>query len=92
MKKFLLVVMCVLFLGTGRSQAGDDWGWRVARTTVDLFIARPFTFAATAIGAGIWAVTLPVTAATKTHKDAFEVMVEQPWQYTVDRPLGDFDE
>lgn len=92
MKKFLLVLVCVLFFANTQVQAAEDWGWRIGRTAVDLFIARPFTFAATAVGAVIWTVTLPVTVPTKTSHDAFDTMVAQPWAYTVDRPLGDFEE
>lgn len=92
MKKFLLVLGCALFLASSQCQAAEDWGWRVASTTVDIFIARPFTFAATAVGACIWTVTLPITLPTKTSKDAFDVMVESPWNYTVHRPLGDFED
>ena len=93
MKKFLFIIVCALVLAAdNRCNAADEWGWRIGRTAVDLFIARPFTFAATAIGAGIWGVTLPITAPLKVHKDAFQTMVEEPWQYTVDRPLGEFGE
>jgi hypothetical protein len=92
MKKFVLILMCVLFFANSQCQAAEDWAWRVTKTTVDLFIARPFTLAATAVGAVLWGVTLPVTYPTKTSTDAFDVMVETPWAYTVDRPLGDFED
>jgi hypothetical protein len=92
MKKILFALVCALFLFSSECGAAQDWGWRIASTTVDLFIARPFTFAATAVGAVLWTVTLPVTLPTKTNADAFDVMVDTPWHYTFDRPLGDFED
>lgn len=92
MKKLFFVLLCTLFCATSRCSAAEEWGWRVAATTTDLFIARPFTFAATIVGSALWVATLPITAPTKTHRDAFDVMIAQPWQYTVDRPLGEFGE
>lgn len=92
MKKFLLVLICGLVLAADSRCHAEDWGWRVGRTAVDLFIARPFTLAATGVGAVIWGVTLPITMPIKVHKDAYETMVVEPWQYTVDRPLGEFED
>jgi hypothetical protein len=92
MKKLFFVFVFAVFLGSSQCQAAEDWGWRIASTTVDIFVARPFTFAATAIGAVIWTATLPITLPTKTNKDAFDTMVATPWAYTVDRPLGDFED
>ena len=92
MRKILLVSFCALMLSAPATFAAEEWGWKLASTFTDVFIARPFTFAATAIGAGVWAATLPITLPTKTSKDAFEVMVKDPWIFTVDRPLGEFEE
>ena len=64
----------------------------MAATSTDLFIARPFTFLATIAGGALWVVTLPVTAPTKTHRDALDVMVKTPYRLTFDRALGDFSE
>lgn len=92
MKKLFAALLFAALLAPGSTFAAEDWGWRVGRTIVDLAIARPFTFAATAIGAGIWTATLPITVPTKTYKDALDTMVISPWNYTVDRPLGEFEE
>ena len=92
MKKYLLIAGLALCLTGTRCFGTEEWSWRVARTSVDLFIARPFTFAATAIGGVLWVVTLPVTAPTKTHEDALDVMVKTPARYTFQRELGDFTE
>ena len=92
MKKcFSIVVLAALLTGSP-CFGGDDWGWRVGATTVDLFIARPFTFAATVVGGALWFVTLPITLPTKTEKDALDVMVKTPSDLTFRRELGDFSE
>ncbi len=92
MKKLFAALLFAALLAPSSSFAAEDWGWRVGRTIVDLAIARPFTFAATAIGAGVWTATLPITLPTHTSKEALETMVISPWKYTIDRPLGEFEE
>jgi hypothetical protein len=92
MKRLLPVLACLLLLSESRSFGRDDWGLRVVTTTVDIVIARPFTFAATLIGAAVWTATLPITIPTKTATDSREVMIDAPWQFTFHRPLGDFEE
>ena len=92
MKKFFAVLLFVVLLAPSHSFAAEEWGWRVGRTIVDLGIARPFTFAATVIGGAVWTATLPITLPTKTTREALDTMVISPWNYTVDRPLGEFEE
>ena len=90
-KSFLITVLAICFTSLPCLGA-EEWGSRVAKTTTDLFIARPFTFAATIVGAALWVVTLPVTIPTKTHHDALDVMVKTPSRLTFQRELGDFSE
>ncbi len=92
MKKYLLLSLLALFVAGTRCFGEEDWSSRVSATSADLFIARPFTFAASIAGAALWFVTLPITAPTKTHKDALDVMVTTPWRLTFKRELGDFSE
>ncbi len=92
MKKFLLILACLVLLTETRASAAEDWAFRVISSCVDIFIARPFTFAATAVGGGVWTAALPITLPTRTAKDSFEILIQAPWQYTFDRPLGDFQE
>ena len=91
-KNILLVIFGALLLGQSRVNAGEEYGWRFASTTVDIFIARPFTFAATLLGGCIWTIALPITVPTHTSGDSLDALVKHPWQVTVDRPLGDFSE
>jgi hypothetical protein len=92
MKKLFSAVLLLLVIATTSLQAGEDYGWRVAGTTVDIFIARPFTFAATLLGGAIWTIALPITAPTRTTRDSFDALVRQPWDLTFNRELGDYGE
>ena len=90
MRKLSLIVFCALLLTSTKSQANEEYGWRFAATTTDIFIARPFTFIATILGGAIWTISLPITAPTHTSEEAFDALVRQPWELTVDRELGEY--
>lgn len=92
MKKLFIAVLFGLLLSTNSVRAGEEYGWRVIGTTVDIFIARPFTFAATLLGGVVWTVALPITAPTHTSKDSFDALVRTPWDLTFDRALGDYED
>lgn len=92
MKKLFTVALLLLLLTTTSTRAGEEYGWRFAGTTVDILIARPFTFVATLLGGVIWTVSLPITAPTRTSKDSFDALVRQPWDLTFHRELGDYGE
>jgi hypothetical protein len=92
MRKVFILVCFALVLVATPSRAVEEYGWRFAATTTDIFIARPFTFAATILGGALWTVALPITLPTKTSREAFDALVRQPWDLTVDRDLGDFTE
>ena len=90
MKKLFTAVLFALLLSSTSARAGEEYGWRFAAVTVDVFIARPFTFAASLLGGAIWTVALPITAPTHTSKDTFDALVRTPWDLTFDRTLGDY--
>ena len=92
MKKYFLIALLAMFFAGTPCFGGEEWSSRMAATSTDLFIARPFTFAATIIGSALWFVTLPITLPTKTHKDALDVMVTTPARFTFQRELGEFSE
>ena len=92
MKKLFTAVLFALLLSSTSARAGEEYGWRFAAVTVDIFIARPFTFAASLLGGAIWTVTLPITAPTRTSKDSFDALVRHPWDLTFDRGLGEYGE
>ncbi len=90
MKKPFAALLCVFFLTTSSSRAGDDYAHNFAVATTDILIARPFTFIASLFGGVLWAVSLPITAPTKTSGPALDALVKAPWLLTFDRSLGDF--
>ena len=91
MKKLFIAVLFGLLLSTNSVHAGEEYGWRFIGVTVDIFIARPFTFAATLLGGALWTVSLPITAPTCTSQDSFDTLVRTPWDLTFDRALGDYE-
>ena len=92
MKKYVFIAAIAFFLASPRCLRAEEWGSRVAATSVDLFIARPFLLGATIAGGALWFVTLPITGPTRTYKKALDVMVTTPCQLTFQRDLGEFDE
>ena len=90
MRKIFALVCFALVLVATPSPAAEAYEWRFAATTTDIFIARPFTFAATILGGALWTVALPITAPTRTARESFDAMVRHPWDLTFDRALGDF--
>ncbi len=92
MKMLFSAVLFALLLSSSSARAGDDPGLRFAAVTVDIFIARPFTFAVSLLGGVLWTVALPITAPTHTMKDSFDTLVRTPWDLTFERSLGDFGE
>ncbi len=92
MKKLCTLALFLLLLTSTNLRAGEDYGWRVAGTAVDIFIARPFTFVASLLGGVVWTVALPITVPTKTTGDSFDALVRHPWNLTFDRELGDYGE
>lgn len=90
MRKISLAVLFTLALTSVQLRAAEAYEWRFAAATTDIFIARPFTFAATILGGALWTIALPITAPTHTAKESFDALVRQPWDLTFDRELGDF--
>ena len=87
-----IAMLFALLLSASSVRASDDPGLHFASVAVDIFIARPFTFAVSLLGGALWTVALPITAPTHTMKDSFETLVRTPWDLTFDRRLGDFGE
>ena len=90
MRKLSLAVVFALALSSTSIRAAEAYEWRFARATTDILIARPFTFAATLLGGALWAVTLPITAPTRTSQETFDALVKQPFELTFDRELGEY--
>ena len=57
--------------------------------TADLFIVRPLSIAATAIGTGIFLVGLPIELLTGDVSGPARRLVGEPARFTFTRPLGE---
>ncbi len=57
---------------------------------LDIAIARPAGLAVTALGAAVFLVTFPISAALQEHDKMARVFVREPADFTFVRPLGEF--
>jgi branched-subunit amino acid ABC-type transport system permease component len=62
-----------------------------ANMLADLFIVRPLGVVGSVLGAAAFVVTLPFTLPTQSADKAARELVGKPFEYTLNRPLGDFD-
>ena len=53
----------------------------------DVLVLRPLGFAGTILGSAAFVVSLPVTLATHKVDRAEKLLVEEPYDYTFERPL-----
>ena len=57
----------------------------------DLVFVRPVALVGTVLGAAIFVVSLPFSLPTRSADEAAKTLVGSPFEYTFNRPLGDFD-
>ena len=91
MKKKLLTAACVFAVGAcnmNTASAGEPD--KAAGAAVDVLIARPLCFAATAVGTVAFVISLPFAAPSKSIKKSANALVMQPGKATFTRPIGDF--
>ena len=75
---------------TRRYTTGRDTRRNYEDAVADIFIARPGWFAATVVGAGIFVVSLPVAAVSRSVDKTAHALVVNPARATFRRPVGDF--
>jgi hypothetical protein len=56
----------------------------------DLILVRPMSFAAWIVGAGLNLIALPFTSASHTTNEVADRLVNEPFEFTFARPLGEF--
>ena len=54
----------------------------------DVLVLRPLGFAGTILGGAAFVVSLPVTVASHKVDRAEKLLVEEPYDYAFERPLG----
>ena len=94
-RRALIVLVAALGLGlAGPASAIDDYASAgtpsAAAMGVDRVLVRPVSLAATALGAGLFVVSLPFSLLGMNASDAGNRLVVEPGKYTFVRPLGNF--
>jgi hypothetical protein len=80
----------LVVIGTASHSFGRDVTTSYESVAADVVIARPLWFVATALGVGLFLVTLPAAALSKGVNKSANTLVVKPAQATFTRPLGDF--
>lgn len=93
-RKAMAIFAAVLLLAAAPAlhaqQADTVTGDRAGDMTADLLIVRPLGFVGTVLGATVFVVALPFTLPSGSVGDAAHELVGKPFEYTFNRPLGDF--
>ena len=79
--------------GAAAQSAGDETvtGDRGADMAADLVLVRPLSLVGTVLGTVGFVVSLPFTLPTGSADEAARALVARPFEYTFNRPLGDFE-
>lgn len=89
MKTKLISAICaaaMLSMGASTASAASDDDLKVA---ADTLVVRPVCFVATAVGAGLFVVSLPIAAISRSVRKTAHALVIRPARATFTRPLGD---
>ncbi|MBW2270759.1 MAG: hypothetical protein JRH16_19535 [Deltaproteobacteria bacterium] len=94
-----IAAVLVVALASATTALADDGGGDIsvgrqighaAEISFDVLILRPLGAAATAGGFGCFLIAAPLLAPTQEVPYAWDTFVIGPYQYTAERPLGDF--
>ena len=92
LRKHLIASLMVVVLFAPPAIAGESVsGDKGTDMAVDLIVVRPLGIAATVIGAAGFVIALPFTLPTGTTGETAREWVARPFEYTFNRPLGEFD-
>jgi len=83
----IMLIASLLLLNCTAVFAGNRSGENMA---ADLVLVRPVGLAATVAGTAIFLVSLPFALITNDVPKTAKQLVVNPFNYTFDRPLGDF--
>src|SRR5436309_7716915 len=88
-----ILVTAILLLGSARPAAASEPGYDIDYTpgavAADALIVRPLCLVATAAGTGLFIVTLPIAAVSKSVDKSAKALVGTPGHHTFVRSLGD---
>ena len=89
MKKICIMLTVFLFLSICTSAFAENRSGE--NMAADLVFLRPVGIAATVAGAAVFIVALPFALMTNDVPKVAKQLVVNPYNYTFNRPLGDFD-
>jgi hypothetical protein len=91
MKTKLITALCavaILSMGANSATAASDDDLKVA---ADTLVVRPVCLAATVVGTGLFVVSLPIAAISRSIKKTAHFLVIRPARATFTRRLGDME-
>ncbi len=87
----LMVTFLVLVFSSMTFAATQEVGSSkpsIGAVVSDILVLRPLGFVGTILGGAAFVVSLPVTLATHNVDNVEKIIVEKPFNYTFERPLG----
>jgi hypothetical protein len=91
MKTKLITAVCaaaILSMGANTVSAASDDDLKMA---ADTLVVRPVCLVATVVGTGLFVVSLPITAISRSVRKSAHTLVVRPARATFTRPLGDME-
>ena len=92
---FAVVVMVALIVGLLSSAAfADQYAEREKPTggmmMWDALVMRPIGIVGTVVGSAVWLISYPFVALGENTDESTEALVQKPFEWTFQRPLGEF--
>jgi len=85
---FIILVAAIVLLTSTIAFAESEKGENIV---ADVLVVRPVGLAAIVAGTALFLVSLPLAVITKDASTTAKQLVLNPFDYTFDRPLGDFN-
>ena len=85
---FIILVASIVLLTSTIAFAESEKGENIV---ADVLVVRPVGLAAIVAGTALFLVSLPLAVITKDASTTAKQLVLNPFDYTFDRPLGDFN-
>ena len=87
-----IFIAAILLFGSSRPAAADPengWDYTPGAVAADALIARPLCLVVMIVGTGLFVVTLPIAAISRSVDKSAGALVREPAKQTFVRKLGD---
>ncbi len=92
MKKFLMLLLIsslVMSLSTyAFAVDNNSRGPSVGAVVADVLVLRPLGFCGIVLGGAAFVISLPITIPTRKTEEVSSILVNEPYTYTFERPIG----